>query len=409
MRRIKILIAIFSFTAALLMPQNIFSQNIPSQATLDAMVLANRNFVARNSSILGNGWSQGLYFEGLMAMYKLNSDPSYLDYALQWGASHRFSFANGTKTRNAADLCSGQTYIDLYLTDRYKEERIKPVRANFDGLLASGKIDEWSRISDLQMVMPVFARLGQIYHNEKYYDMMHASYLNAKTKQGTAGLYNPVDHLWWRDKDFVEPYKEPNGKNCYWAKDNGLIIAALVRTLDFMPQNGDYKKEYHKTLKDMFEALVPLQRADGYWNVSLLDPDHFTGKDISGTSLIVYGMAWGINNGIISKKDYLPVVTKAWKSLMNDYPESKSAGYDVEPDPEEAVLGTYLLAGSEMYKLSKSMEPKEKPVKAPKVKEDKASKNKKDNDKVAGKDDNKKVKGKEDKHKKDTEKENSSK
>lgn len=357
------------------MPLNINAQNIPSQTTMDAMVLANKNFMTENPAGLGNGWAQGLYFEGLMSLYKISSDQAYLNYALQWGTSHKFSFADGQKTRDAGNLCSGQTYVDLYMTDRYKEERIKPVRATFDELLSSGKINDWNRISDLQMVMPVFARLGQIYRNEKYYDMMNAMYLDAKTVQGTKGLYNPEDHLWWADKDFIAPYMEPNGKNCYWAKDNGLVIAALVRSLDFMSGNGGYKKEYQKTLKEMFEALVPLQRADGYWNVSLLDPDHFTGKDISGTSLIVYGMAWGINNEIISKKDYLPVVMKAWASLMNDYTDGRSAGYDVEPDPKEAVLGYYLLAGSEMFKLSKSLEPKEKPVKEAKKKDDGTSGN----------------------------------
>lgn len=372
MRGIRFLITILTFTAVVL-PQNISGQKIPSKTTMEAMVLANRNYMSKYQAAPGNSWSHGIYFEGLMALYKIGTDISYLDYALQMGASHKFSFADGAKSINAGNLCIGQTYIDLYLLDRYKEERIKPVRANFEYLLESGKTDGWNRISDLQMVMPVFARLGMIYRNEKFYEKMHQLYLDAKIKQGATGLYNPGDRLWWRDKDFVAPYKEPNGKNCYWAKDNGLMIAALVRTLDFIPKNGTYKKEYNNMLKEMFEALIPLQRNDGYWNVSLLDPEHFTGKDISGTSLIVYGMAWGLNNGIISRKEYLPVVMKSWEALMNDFPVSRSAGYDVEPDPEEAVLGCYLLAGSEMYKLSKSMEPKEKPVKEAKVKKEKGA------------------------------------
>jgi Glycosyl Hydrolase Family 88. len=46
-----------------------------------------------------------------------------------------------------------------------------------------------------------------------------------KNKHGDNGLYNQQEHLWWRDKDFDPPYKEPNGKNCYWARGNGWVVA----------------------------------------------------------------------------------------------------------------------------------------------------------------------------------------
>ena len=36
------------------------------------------------------------------------------------------------------------------------------------------------------------------------------------------GLYNDAEKLWWRDKDFVPPYKEPNGGDCYWSRGNGV-------------------------------------------------------------------------------------------------------------------------------------------------------------------------------------------
>jgi Predicted unsaturated glucuronyl hydrolase involved in regulation of bacterial surface properties, and related proteins len=65
----------------------------------------------------------------------------------------------------------------------------------------------------------------------------------------------------------------------------------------------------------MCAALLPLQRSDGYWNVSLNDPDNFGGKEVSGTSLFIYGFAWGINNKILDKKIYLPAITKAWNAM----------------------------------------------------------------------------------------------
>jgi unsaturated rhamnogalacturonyl hydrolase len=94
-------------------------------------------------------------------------------------------------------------------------------------------------------------------------------------------------------------------------------------------------------------------------------------------------MAWGINEGVISKKEYLPVVMKAWNALMTEsvHPngflgyvqgtgkepkDSQPVGYDNVPNFEDFGLGCFLLAGSEVYKLQKSMEPKPKEPKAEK-------------------------------------------
>jgi unsaturated rhamnogalacturonyl hydrolase len=375
---------------------DISAQPISSAKTMESMVLANKYFMEKwpdvGKTIItererpSNIWTRGVYYEGLMALYKLNPDPAYLKYALDWGEFHKWGLRDGIITRNGDNQCCGQTYIDLYILDRYKEERIKDIRACIDNMLASDKIDDWNWIDALQMAMPVYARLGKIYHEEKYYDRMHEMYLYTKLKHGTNGLYSEEDHLWWRDKDFVPPYKEPNGKNCYWSRGNGWVVAALVRTIDFLPKNSKYRKEYIETLTEMFEALVSLQREDGFWNVSLMDPTNFGGKEVTGTALFVYGMAWGINEGVISKKDYQPVIDKAWNALVTEslHPDgflgyvqgtgkepkdSQPVGYDNVPNFEDFGLGCFMLAGSEMYKLEKSMEPKEKEqkVKEPKV------------------------------------------
>lgn len=368
------------------------------------MVLANKYFMEKWSDVgktiitererPSNIWTRGVYYEGLMALYKLNPDPVYLKYAVDWGEFHKWGLRDGIKTRNGDNQCCGQTYIDLYMLDRYKEERIKDIRACIDNMLATDKIDDWNWIDALQMAMPVYARLGKIYNEEKYFDRMHEMYLYTKLKHGTNGLYSNEDHLWWRDKDFVPPYKEPNGKNCYWSRGNGWVVAALVRTIEFLPKNSKYTKEYLQTLTEMFEALVPLQREDGFWNVSLMDPTNFGGKEVTGTALFVYGMAWGINEGYISKKDYQPVVDKAWNALVTEslHPngflgyvqgtgkepkDSQPVGYDIVPNFEDFGLGCFMLAGTEMYKLEKSTEPKEKEKKVKEPKKGKPIKAKK--------------------------------
>lgn len=354
------------------------AQKLPAKKEImDRMVLANAYFmnkwldpgkvIVNDKTRPSHIWTRAVYYEGLMAMYRLNPDKAYYDYAVSWGESHQWGLNGGIQTRNADNQCCGQTYIDLYLVDK-KPERIKDIKASVDLMLASDKIDDWTWIDALQMAMPVYARLGALTNDNRYYERMYQMYMTSKTVLGGKGLFNPKDNLWWRDKDFVPPYKEPNGQDCYWSRGNGWVVAALVRVLEVMPKDAPHRKEYQKTFEKMVKALIPIQREDGFWNASLHDPNNFGGKELSGTALFAYGMAWGVNNGILSKKKYLPVITKAWNGMVKDavHPDgflghvqgtgkqpsdSQPTSYDRVPNFEDYGLGCFLLAGSEIYKL----------------------------------------------------------
>ncbi|HKK40771.1 MAG TPA: glycoside hydrolase family 88 protein [Bacteroidales bacterium] len=366
------------------------AQKMSSSKILEEMNLANSYFVNSqklNSGgvtdfIRGNTWRRSFYYEGLSAYYSVSHDSASLASMLNWGNAYSWGMPGGVSTREPRDQCCGQTYTDMYLLDRYKEERIDDTRVCIETMLSSGGNDYWKTTDDLQMAMPLFAGLGKVYDDDRYFDRMNEMYEYTKSQLGGSGLYSEDDHLWYRDTTFLPPYKEPNGGKCFWSRGNGWVIAALVRSADRMPNNS-YRRSFLKTLKEMIETIVPLQRPDGFWNVSLKDPDHFGGKETTGTALFVYGLAWAINNGEIKGKEYLPVVEKAWNALVDEALHADgSIGYvqgdgsgpgDGQPVTEKAgndfsdvALGCFLLAGSEVYKIAKSSEPREKKPKEPK-------------------------------------------
>ncbi|ADY54264.1 glycosyl hydrolase family 88 [Pseudopedobacter saltans DSM 12145] len=313
-----------------------------------------------------NIWTRGVYYEGLMALYKIDKNQVYYDYAVEWGDKHKWGLRNGIETRNADDHDCGQTYLDLYEIDP-KPERIKDIKASIDLIIASGKYDDWTWIDAIQMAMPIFAKLGVMTKDAKYHEYMYKMYNHSKRAEG-GGLYNQKDKLWWRDKDFVPPYKEPNGEDCYWSRGNGWVVAALARVLDIIPQNEKHRAEYLQDFKELMEGVAAVQRPDGFWNVSLHDPNHFGGKETTGTSLFVYGMAWGINKGILDAKTYRPMIDKAWNAMVKEavHPsgflgyvqgtgkepkDGQPVTFSSMPDFEDYGLGCFLLAGSEVYKL----------------------------------------------------------
>ncbi|MFV0606817.1 MAG: glycoside hydrolase family 88 protein [Niabella sp.] len=356
----------------------ISTQKLPSKSEiLEPMRLTNQYFmnkwpdtgkpIVTNKERPSNIWTRGVYYEGLMALYAIDPQKKYYDYAVDWGQKHNWGMRNGITTNNADDQCCGQTYIDLYNIDK-KPERIKDITTCMNNVIAGGKDNDWSWIDAIQMAMPIFTKLGVLYNDTKYFDKMYAMYEFSKNKHGGNGLYNREDHLWWRDKDFVPPYKEPNGEDCYWSRGNGWVYAALVRVMDELPKTDQHYAEYLQDFKDMSVALLKIQQPDGLWTASLHDPNHYGGKEITGTSLFVYGFAWGVRKGILSKKEYMPAIAKAWNAMVKDAVHSNGflgyvqgtgkepkdgqpVTYTSMPDFEDYGLGCFLLAGSEVYKL----------------------------------------------------------
>ena len=121
----------------------------------------------------------------------------------------------------------------------------------------------------------------------------------------------------------------------------------------------------------MRAALKACQRQeDGLWNPSLVSYADYGGKEMSGTALFLYGMAWGIRMGFLKAAEYKPVCDRAWEGLVRDcvHPDGflgwaqgtgkdPSAGqplsYTKVPDFEDYGTGCFLLGGTEYYKLVK--------------------------------------------------------
>jgi len=351
------------------------AQTLPPPAqVIQSMTVVNKHFMKKwpdpATMLPGNRpsniWTRAAYFEGDMAMYFITLDTSYYNYAVRWGTYHNWGLRTGDTTKNADNQCAGQIYVELYQLDQ-KAERISHIKPCIDSVVKSARVNYWTWIDAIQMAMPVFTKLGVVYNDTAYFRKMYSLYNYAKA---TIGLYNgTTDHLWWRDTTFKPPYTEPNGRNCYWSRGNGWVFAALARVLDVLPLTDSHRSEYIQTFTEMAGALRSAQRTDGFWNVSLQDPTDYGGPEVTGTSLFTFGMAWGIRKGFLDSANYKPVVAKAWNgmvtvalradSVLGYYQgtgNQPSAGQPVTltsvPDFDDFGVGCFLLAGSEVYRLS---------------------------------------------------------
>ena len=319
-----------------------------------------------------NLWTRAVYYEGLMALYEIDPDARYADYTDRWAASHQWTPRYGVTTCNADDQCCGQTYLMRYLQVG-GDEKISKVRENLDLQMKTynpkannALYGWWTWIDAIQMAMPLYFQMTAITHDQRY--QQHAMMMYRWSRNMLAGgLFNAKDGLWWRDADYVAPYHEPDGKPCYWSRGNGWVYAALVRCMQQVSPKEKVYKELKKDFLAMSRALLNCQREDGFWNPSLVST-HYAMPETSGTALFLYGMAWGIRQGLLDERKYEPACRRAWQGMvqqavhkdgflgwMQGTGKDPSAGqplsYDRVPDFEDYGTGCFLLGGVEYYRM----------------------------------------------------------
>ena len=340
-------------------------------------------------------WTRAVYYEGLMALNDVDPQQRYIDYVDRWAEFHQWTPRDGVQTCDADNQCCAQTYLKRY-QQVGGEEKLLPARQNLDHQMqtpnmklvpknqweqtqaASAAQGEnlyawWTWIDAIQMAMPVYTQMTAITGEKKYFE--HAMKMYRWTRDTLAGgLFNKKDGLWWRDKDFVPPYQEPDGQQCYWSRGNGWVYAALVRCLEEAQGSNALRaskgsKELRKDFVLMSKALLQCQREDGLWNVSLVS-SNYEGKELTGTSLFLYGLSWGIRNGLLPAKKYRAACDRAWQALQRDCvhadgflgwvqgtgkepKDGQPLSYTRVPDFEDFGTGCFLLGGSEYYKLIK--------------------------------------------------------
>ncbi len=302
-----------------------------------------------------NGWVRAAFFDGVMALIQTTHDPRYYDAMVRIGQENHWQPAS--RFRFADDLAIGQLYTEL---DLLKPEPIMigPFQQRIDQIMAqpmAGK-DDWYWCDSLFMAPPGLARLAAATGQRKYLDFMDRQWWSA-----VGFLYDRDEHLFFRDKSYFDK-REKNGQKVFWSRGNGWVLAGIARILQYMPKDYPSRDKYVQLFTDMSKRIASLQQPDGFWRVSLLDPDEYPGGETSGTAMFCYAMAWGINQGILGQREYRPVVDRAWKALCGAVDSTGKVGWVQtvgkapaavkQSDTAEYGVGAFLLAGSEVVKMN---------------------------------------------------------
>jgi rhamnogalacturonyl hydrolase YesR len=293
-----------------------------------------------------------------MAAYLATNDQTYLTDATNWAQKNNWTLL-GSPTRSADNQCAGQVYTDLYLQNSVaaNASMYQSTKASIDLVKASPKpgivknVDDWWWCDALFMAPGAVVRLGTIVNDASYY-----SFLDTMWFATQAGLLDSKTGLFWRDSTFV------NG-SAYWSRGNGWVMGGIARVLQYLPASDARHADYVSLLNTMAAALKPWQQSDGTWHSDLTHPTKYNNPEVSGTGLISYAITYGINQGLLDRATYLPVVVSAWNGLVQQVDAQGRVGYVQATGSAPAAagatethdygVGALLLAGSEMANLVK--------------------------------------------------------
>lgn len=317
--------------------------------------------LANPSEHTPHDWTQAPFFLGLFNLHQVTGEAGYLDALQNFG--RQAGFGPGPRVTHADDHAVLQAWLEIHeLTGNKKI--LPPVIGHFakvqkelagrSAASAGGASFTWCWCDALFMSPPVWTHLSRLTGKPEYLDFADREWWTT-----TDVLYDPEACLYYRDNKFFDARTE-SGRKVFWARGNGWVIGGLVHVLDRLPADHPSRSKYLGLYHDMMHALVKLQGADGLWRTSLLEPEGAVGE-AGGTAFFTYGIAWGLNRGLLPEQEFRPAMEKGWQALHGCIREDGMPGFvqrigdrpgaATADDTEVYGSGAILLAGAEIVRL----------------------------------------------------------
>ncbi|ROQ18636.1 rhamnogalacturonyl hydrolase YesR [Marinimicrobium koreense] len=332
------------------------------------------------ASELPQGWVNATLNIGLMHWAEQSGQTEYRTAVKNLSEVNRWQL--GPRVYDADDHAMGQVYIDLYRQHdearmiEHTQEVLDEVVSNpsdvdlafiddeRDRLVVGDRVfndqecrKRWCWADAIFMAPPVFFDLSRLTGDPRYAEFAHEEFWAT-----TEYLYNEDEHLYLRDSRYFER-RDDEGRLIYWGRGNGWTLAGIARILDQMPEDFEEREGYERIYREMAARLVKLQHADGNWRSSLLARDEAPAPESSGTGLLVFALAWGLNNDLLEGEQYRQSVELGWGALVNAVQPSGKLGWVQQvgfapgsataEDTQLYGVGALLLAASEVYPMSR--------------------------------------------------------
>lgn len=351
-----------------------------SAANWQIAQLGNLNYIPeshRAKSENAKFWIQASFYIGLTRWIDATNDKQLASFVKEVAEEEDYELIL-ERPYHADDHAIAQTY--LWLAEHADiKEAYKPTKEVFDMILSkppqvglnmgdsessTGKYHlegncqlRWCWADALFMAPRAWAQMTKVTGDPKYLEYGDKEFWAAADY-----LFSDEYGLFFRDSRYFDA-KSDNGEPVFWGRGNGWVFAAIPMIIEELPEGHPSRARYIELYRKHAEGLMALQKEDGYWPASLMDPDKVKTPEVSGTGFITFGLAWGVNNGILNDQRSKDIVEKGWSAITQAVTDDgrvhwvqhvgKSPDPVKESDSQLYGTGAVLLAASEMLEWNK--------------------------------------------------------
>ncbi|MDR7333817.1 glycoside hydrolase family 88 protein [Roseateles asaccharophilus] len=319
------------------------------------------------------GWVQAALLVGMTELADRSADPRYRQFILQRGEANQWKLA--ARKYFADDQAIAQAYL-WAARNGAGAIAASEVKAEFDAILekpsmvaleftehragtgfeALGCQSRWCWSDALFMAPAIWFELSNQTGDARY-----AAFAKKEFWATTDYLFDNSENLYFRDSRFFTR-RDAAGRKLFWSRGVGWAFAGLARIIDRLPERDADRARMVALFQRMAQRLKALQKDDGYWAPSLLANGPDTPPESSGTGFFTYGLAWGVQRGVLDRGAYEASARKGWAALLRAVHADGKLGHvqpvsdrpdDVSRDDTQLYgVGAFLLAGTAMADLA---------------------------------------------------------
>lgn len=312
------------------------------------------------------GWVMGTFFLGLSDYARHTGQPAYLQHLARIADAQGWRL--GDRLYHADDHLVGQVYFNLSRAGVATAD-LAPTRNTLNAILADRPTNQmmhpdkesdppcakrWCWADALFMAPATWWDAAQTFDDPRYAAFAHEEFAVA-----TELLFDEEESLYFRDSRFFDQ-RGADGEKLFWSRGNGWVYGGLVNILRTMSEDDPRRAYYVDLFQKMSDRLVEIQTDEGMWRASLLATSE-TPPETSGTGFFTYGLAWGLNEGVLHGDRYHAAVDAGWDALSRHVDEEGRLGFvqqvgdqpeGVRPDDTQLYgVGAFLLAAVQVERL----------------------------------------------------------
>jgi rhamnogalacturonyl hydrolase YesR len=308
-------------------------------------------------------WQKGSFWVGMTRFADIAGQKRITEAIIANGRATQWQ--PGPRTYHADDHVIGQSYL-WAANHGAGADAVAPLRATFEVILAKPAVTHlsfypaknyeetaclrrWCWCDALFMSPPAWVEMSRQTGDPRY-----AEFALNEFWATTDFLYDPVEKLYFRDSRFFER-RDEQGRKQFWSRGNGWVFAGIANLIESLPKGSPHRPRMEQLFRDMAAKLKSVQKSDGYWPPSLLAPEN-SPPETSGTGFYVYGLAWGVRQGLLDAKEYRPAIDKGWAALARAVARDGKLGWvqQVSDRPDNVAEGDTQFYGSGAFLLAAS-------------------------------------------------------